>query len=178
MRYIAAPGLVGSSVIRERAAFYFVTGGLHVDQDLDAAVSSEKMVLTASAVASTEPLVSFWYYLGCVGFILVSGLNYWRFRTGWRMTGKAYKRGYTEYAIRMGYASLPYLVAGFGALLVGVLGTLASREHSALFGVGTLVSAVIVIGGILSGVKEYKRPSRWNSTPPWLVEARRRGRLR
>ena len=129
-------------------------------------------------VADAEPLVSSWYYVGCAFFVVLASFNVWRFRTGWRMTGRHYRRGTTEYSIQLGYASIPNLVSALAAPLAGVLATMAANTHSALFGLGTLACAGLFIGGILVGIRERKRPSKWNRTPPWLVEARRGGRLR
>jgi hypothetical protein len=76
-----------------------------------------ELMLTRAA----EPLViPTGYWLGTGLLLLLSVLNLWRFRTGWRMLGRHYRPGLTEYAIQMGFASIPFLVAMLGMLLVGL----------------------------------------------------------
>jgi hypothetical protein len=134
-----------------------------------------ELMLTRAA----EPLViPTGYWLGTGLLLLLSVLNLWRFRTGWRMLGRHYRPGLTEYAIQMGFASIPFLVAMLVMLLVGLCGPIASREQSALFGYATLLGAALFLGGTVVGAKESKRPSRWNKPPRWLVEARANGSLR
>lgn len=129
----------------------------------------------ASARTAGIPTI-FWLSTGL--FLVLSVLNLWRFRTGWRMLGKHYRPGMTEYAIQMGFASIPFLVAWLGMLLVGLCGPVASWEQSALFGYATLLGAALFLGGAVVGAKESKRPSRWNKPPQWLSEARANGSMR
>ena len=134
-----------------------------------------ELMLTSTA----EPLVMAPIFWVGTSMILVLGfLNFWRFRTGWRMLGKHYRPGMTEYSIQIGFASIPFLVAGFGMLLLGLCGPIASREQSALFGYVTFLGAALFLGGTVVGAKESKRPSRWNKPPQWLSEARANGSLR
>ena len=108
--------------------------------------------------------------------LALSLLNLWRFRTGWRMLGEHYRPGMTEYAIQIGFASIPFLVSGFGIPLIGLCGPIASREQSALFGYAALLGAALFLGASLSGPRRASAPaagtsprSGWSRPAPMVI---------
>lgn len=105
--------------------------------------------------------------VGC----LVSIFNYWRFRSGWKMTGPRWE-GYPfkDLVIRVGYASLPSAAfCMFGALMM-LFTKLSIQSSSPYWVVAALFSGgLMVLAGTLA-FKEAASPSDWNRTPSWMSE--------
>jgi hypothetical protein len=128
-----------------------------------------------AAEAVPPPTMPGWMFVFNALFIALCVFNLWRFRTGWRYLGEHYRPGVTEFAIRTGYASVPFLVASVAWLLMMVTFQVVVDHRTTLMGYLFMLWVAVFLGGILVGAKETKRPSRWNKTPAWLADATARG---
>ena len=127
--------------------------------------------------ATPPPEIPGWYYVACIVAVAVAVFNLWRFRTGWRIVGEHHKPELSEFVVRVGYAAVPFLVAVVGLTLSLVLFHFVAEYQTGALGLAFLLCVAVSLGAILVGLKETKRPSRWNKTPSWLREARARGEI-
>lgn len=130
-----------------------------------------------TASGTPPPDISGWMYIACLGVVALGAFNVWRFRTGWRMLGKYYRPGTTEYVIRIGYASIPGLVSVVALTLCLFSFPLLVKHPTTLAGYAFMFCGAVFFGGMLVAWKESRRPSRWNKTPAWLKVALANGEL-
>jgi hypothetical protein len=135
-----------------------------------------------------EPLPDLtWAVVGMLAFLALEIYVLVRFRSGWGWSHERLRsldrekfaigsvpglraRSGTEWFLRGGFAAVPAIV---GVLFfLAFFGSIAAFDETRFNAWGVLGVAFLLLGvtSFAWGVKEYRRPSRWNRPPDWLAE--------